>query len=154
MIRVSLYYLTPLWLVLLLLLPEVYARRPGAPGGLERSLLARFHLTVLGVLVAGALAGILGYLKFRWLIPAFFLVPVYAFSRLPPDPPDAGRLRRYSLVLLAAGSWDPAAISAGYRAVLALQDEMDQGRQRRLVHLGFPADEAADISALHTRNFM
>jgi hypothetical protein len=59
-----------------------------------------------------------------------------------------------SLVLLAAGSWEPAAIAAGYRAVLALQDEMDQGRQRRLVHLGFPASEAADISALHTKNFM
>ncbi|ORA37269.1 diiron oxygenase [Mycobacterium aquaticum] len=59
-----------------------------------------------------------------------------------------------SLVLLAAGSWEPDAIAAGYRAVLTLQDEMDQGRQRRLVHLGFPADEAADISALHTRNFM
>jgi 4-amino-4-deoxy-L-arabinose transferase-like glycosyltransferase len=101
-IRVSLYYLTPLWLVLLFLLPEVYARRPGAPEGLGRPLLARFHLTVLGVLVAGTLAGSLGYLKFRWLIPAFFLVPVYAFSRLPPDPPDARRLRRYSLVLLAA----------------------------------------------------
>jgi hypothetical protein len=27
------------------------------------------------------------------------------------------------------------------------------GRQRRLIHLGFPADEAADISALHTKNF-
>lgn len=59
-----------------------------------------------------------------------------------------------SLVLLAAGSWEPSAIAAGYRAVLQLQDEMDQGRQRRLIHLGFPADEAADISALHTRNFM
>lgn len=59
-----------------------------------------------------------------------------------------------SLVLLAAGGWEPSAIAAGYRAVMTLQDEMDQGRQRRLIHLGFPADEAADISALHTRNFM
>ena len=59
-----------------------------------------------------------------------------------------------SLVLLAAGGWDPTAIARGYRAVLRLQDDMDQGRQRRLIHLGFPADEAADISALHTRNFM
>ncbi|WP_196807847.1 hypothetical protein [Mycobacterium sp. 141] len=59
-----------------------------------------------------------------------------------------------SVVLLASGSWEPAAIAAGYRAVLTLQAEMDEGRQRRLVHLGFPADEAADISALHTRNFM
>jgi TusA-related sulfurtransferase len=59
-----------------------------------------------------------------------------------------------SLVLLAAGGWEPGAIADGYRAVQTLQDEMDQGRQRRLIHLGFPADEAADISALHTKNFM
>jgi hypothetical protein len=37
---------------------------------------------------------------------------------------------------------------------MKLQSEMDDGRQRRLVHLGFPGDEAADLSALHTRNFM
>ena len=59
-----------------------------------------------------------------------------------------------SLVVLAAGSWDPEAIAAGHRAVRALEAAMDEGRQRRLVHLGFPADEAAELSALHTRNFM
>jgi hypothetical protein len=31
---------------------------------------------------------------------------------------------------------------------------MDEGRQRRLAFIGFPGDEAAAISALHTRNFM
>jgi hypothetical protein len=31
---------------------------------------------------------------------------------------------------------------------------MDQGRRRRLERLGFPADEAEALSALHTRNFM
>jgi hypothetical protein len=31
---------------------------------------------------------------------------------------------------------------------------MHEGRQRRLVRLGFPPDEAAALSALHTRNFM
>ena len=35
-----------------------------------------------------------------------------------------------------------------------LQAEMDEGRQRRLVRLGFPPAEAAALSALHTRNFM
>jgi TusA-related sulfurtransferase len=59
-----------------------------------------------------------------------------------------------SLVILAAGARTPEAIAKGYAAVLKLQAEMDDGRQRRLVHLGFPADEAADLSALHTRNFM
>jgi TusA-related sulfurtransferase len=59
-----------------------------------------------------------------------------------------------ALVVLAAGQWTPQAVGKGYDAVLKLQSEMDDGRQRRLVHLGFPSDEAADLSALHTRNFM
>jgi TusA-related sulfurtransferase len=59
-----------------------------------------------------------------------------------------------SLVILAAGEWTPRAIGKGYDAVMTLQSEMDDGRRRRLVHLGFPGDEAADLSALHTRNFM
>ncbi|SEU34485.1 sulfurtransferase TusA family protein [Nonomuraea wenchangensis] len=59
-----------------------------------------------------------------------------------------------ALVLLAAGEWSPSGIRRGYAAVQELQEEMDQGRQHRLVRLGFPADEAAELSALHTRNFM
>jgi hypothetical protein len=59
-----------------------------------------------------------------------------------------------ALVLLASGSWQPAAIARGYAAVMELQHGMDEGRQRRLVRLGFPPDEARALSALHTRNFM
>ncbi|MGI5213203.1 ferritin-like domain-containing protein [Plantactinospora sp. CA-290183] len=59
-----------------------------------------------------------------------------------------------ALVVLAAGSWAPTAIERGWREVLRLQETMDSGRRRRLEYLGFPADEAAALSALHTRNFM
>jgi hypothetical protein len=59
-----------------------------------------------------------------------------------------------SLVLIAAGSWEPSAIRSGWEAVQQLQRDMDEGRRRRLAHIGFPADEAAELSALHTRNFM
>ncbi len=59
-----------------------------------------------------------------------------------------------ALVVLAAGSWEPAALADGYRRVQQLQADMDEGRQRRLVRLGFPPAEAATLSALHTRNFM
>jgi hypothetical protein len=59
-----------------------------------------------------------------------------------------------ALVLLAAGSWAPDAIAAGYDAVLALIAEMDAGRRARLRKLGFDEAEAAALSALHTRNFM
>jgi hypothetical protein len=59
-----------------------------------------------------------------------------------------------ALVLLAAGSSTPEAIGAGWDRVQRLQTDMDEGRRRRLVRLGFPPGEAADLSALHTRNFM
>ena len=59
-----------------------------------------------------------------------------------------------ALVLLAAGSWEPAAIGRGWQAVHELQRQMDEGRRRRLAVIGFPDDEAAELSALHTRNFM
>ena len=59
-----------------------------------------------------------------------------------------------ALALLAAGSWEPAAVAAGFARVQALQAEMGDGRRRRLVRLGFPPDEAAELSSLHTRNFM
>jgi hypothetical protein len=59
-----------------------------------------------------------------------------------------------SLVVLAAGSWAPEAIAAGWTRVQGLQAEMDEGRRRRLVRLGFTDAQAAELSRLHTRNFM
>lgn len=59
-----------------------------------------------------------------------------------------------ALILLAAGDWTPAAIARGFSSVQRLQEEMDADRRARLIKLGFPPDEAAALSALHTRNFM
>ncbi|HKT81355.1 MAG TPA: hypothetical protein VJP86_14110 [Vicinamibacterales bacterium] len=59
-----------------------------------------------------------------------------------------------ALVLMSAGSWEHAALRQGYRRVLHLTREMDEGRRKRLIRLGFDELEAAELSALHTRNFM
>jgi hypothetical protein len=59
-----------------------------------------------------------------------------------------------ALVVLAAGSWEPAAIASGYERVAKLQSDMDRARQQRLQKLGFEPEAAEAISALHTRNFM
>lgn len=59
-----------------------------------------------------------------------------------------------ALTLLAAGSFEPAAIRRGHRAVSQLQQEMDGARRQRLERLGFSTGEAETLSALHTRNFM
>jgi len=59
-----------------------------------------------------------------------------------------------ALVLLGAGSYEPAAIARGWDAVVRLTTEMDAGRRRRLLRLGFTDVEAEELSSLHTRNFM
>jgi len=59
-----------------------------------------------------------------------------------------------SLILFAAGSWQPEALRAGWEKVQALIADMDQGRIRRLRRIGFDEQRARSLSALHTRNFM
>lgn len=59
-----------------------------------------------------------------------------------------------ALVVLAAGERSPRGIAAGARAVAELQAQMDAGRRTRLRQLGFAGEDAAALSALHTRNFM
>lgn len=109
--RVALYYSAPLGVVLLVLFPGVYAVRLPSPGQApaEGRLLERFFLCVLALLVAAALGRALTYLKFRWMLPAFFLLPLYAFSRLARAGGDERRLRRLAGVLVAA----EAAVVAG-----------------------------------------
>jgi hypothetical protein len=59
-----------------------------------------------------------------------------------------------ALLLIAAGSWAPEALANGHRQVVQLIRDMDEGRRRRLVRLGFTEHDAETLSALHTRNFM
>jgi hypothetical protein len=59
-----------------------------------------------------------------------------------------------ALLLLAAGSLEPAALRRGHAAVVELVRDMDEGRRARLARLGFGAADAARLSSLHTRNFM
>jgi len=59
-----------------------------------------------------------------------------------------------ALVLLAAGRWEPEALASAWDAVQELERAMDEGRRKRLARLGFGGEEAAALSALHTRNFM
>lgn len=59
-----------------------------------------------------------------------------------------------ALILLAAGSWEGKALRRGSQLVSKLLSDMDEGRQRQLKKLGYTDDQAAELSSLHTRNFM
>ena len=59
-----------------------------------------------------------------------------------------------AMVLIAAGSWRHVGLREGSRRVTQLLQVMDAGRRRQLTRLGFPEEQAAALSGLHTRNFM
>lgn len=59
-----------------------------------------------------------------------------------------------ALLLIASGSWAPSDLRRGHENVMGLLQEMDELRQKRMVHIGFDAVEAQELSALHTRNLM
>lgn len=59
-----------------------------------------------------------------------------------------------ALVLMAAGSWEPASLRQGQSAVASLLEDMHANRKKRLIQLGFDHTEAEDLSSLHTRNLM
>jgi hypothetical protein len=59
-----------------------------------------------------------------------------------------------ALVLIAAGSWAPRDLAGAHDAVAGLLEEMNSGRKKRLMRLGFDEDEAQELASLHTRNFM
>ena len=92
--RITLYYLGPLALTFAVVFPGFLGRRPrpapvsAAPVGTDDPaeaggrLLGRFLAAVFLVLVGGALTGQLTYLKFRWLLPALGLAPLYAWWRV------------------------------------------------------------------------
>ncbi len=59
-----------------------------------------------------------------------------------------------ALMLMAAGSWELENLREGSRLVSQLLLDMDAGRRRHLLRLGFDGEQAAALSGLHTRNFM
>ena len=59
-----------------------------------------------------------------------------------------------ALVVLAGGGISIGQIRGGSRRLLQLQHEMHASRQERLQSLGFSREEASQLSAYHTRNFM
>ncbi|MCC6535917.1 MAG: ferritin-like domain-containing protein [Bryobacterales bacterium] len=59
-----------------------------------------------------------------------------------------------ALLLLAAGSWEHAALRTGHERVTKLVTDMHEGRRLRLERLGFSEARAAELAGLHTRNFM
>lgn len=134
--RIAAYYLALPGAALALCFPAVFRRLPpraeGPPGG---RLLGR-HLAVVLLLLAGAaLAGVLGLLKYRWLIPGFLLAPLYAFWRLERQGRSGSRIRAFVILLALA--------EVGVTAGLALR-VLAPGLFPRPYRMNEPYDAIAD----------
>ena len=101
--RLAASYLVPVGLVLAACFPAIYRRLPpgagGSPGG---RLLGWLLAWMLALLTLAALVGGLGFLKARWLIPAFFLVPLYGLWRLERHGVPEKRLAAFAVILVLA----------------------------------------------------
>jgi len=101
--RIAALYLLPAGAALAACFPGIHRRlSPDAtrdsPGG---RLLGRLLAWMLVILLAAALAGGLGFLKARWLIPAFFLAPLYGLWRVERQGGPGGRLAVFAILLVA-----------------------------------------------------
>ena len=100
--RMATYYLAPVGVALAACFPVVFRRLPGSgarsPGG---RLVGWLILWMVILLTAAALAGSLAFLKTRWLIPVFFLAPVYGLWRVDQHGTPR-RLATFALVLAVA----------------------------------------------------
>jgi 4-amino-4-deoxy-L-arabinose transferase-like glycosyltransferase len=102
-VRITAYYLAPIGVVLAVCFPSVYRRLPrGTAGPAGGRLLGWLLIWVLVLLIGTALVGGLSFLKFRWLIPGFFLAPLYGLWRLERQGIPGNRLAALAGLLLVA----------------------------------------------------
>jgi 4-amino-4-deoxy-L-arabinose transferase-like glycosyltransferase len=101
--RFLLSYVVPIALAIGACFPGAYRRRPAgndrAAGG---RLIGWLLVWMLVLLTGAALAGGLSFLKARWLIPAFFLVPLYGLWRVDRQGGSDRRLAAFAVILILA----------------------------------------------------
>jgi hypothetical protein len=101
--RVATYYLAPVGIALAACFPSAYRRLPtGDAGPAGGRLLGWLLLWMLALLTTAALAGGLGFLKARWLIPAFFLAPLYGLWRFERHGVPSARMTAFAVLLALA----------------------------------------------------
>ena len=101
--RIAAFYLAPVGVALAACFPAIYRRQPPGTGGHPGGRLVAWHLAWMLVLLTGAaLIGGFSFLKARWLIPAFFLAPVYGLWRLERHGTPVKRLGAFAAVLILA----------------------------------------------------
>jgi 4-amino-4-deoxy-L-arabinose transferase-like glycosyltransferase len=80
----SFLFLTPMWLICLLVFPAGFGRNQNPETGFHQQFIKRYILTLFLILLATILVFKVTYVKDRWLQPLLFAAPIFFFSRLDP----------------------------------------------------------------------
>jgi len=116
-VRVTVLYLAPAGLALGACFPGIYRRLPpearDAPNG---RLLGWLLAWVLVVLTLAAVAGGLGFLKARWLVPTFFLAPLYGLWRAERQGASSKQLAAFAILLVVVEVTAVAALTFRVRS--------------------------------------
>jgi 4-amino-4-deoxy-L-arabinose transferase-like glycosyltransferase len=107
LIWASVRFLSPLWLICVLLFPGLVIGRCSGAGSCRwyRRTLERFFLMVFIILIAAVIVFGVTHFKDRWMQPFLFLVPLYVFTRLQGiGGLVPSRLRLFACILALFGS--------------------------------------------------
>jgi lipopolysaccharide core galacturonosyltransferase RgtB len=80
----SFLFLTPLWLVWLLIFPAGFTRNDNPEGDMQQQFIQRYLLTLFLILLVVVFFFKVTYVKDRWLQPLLFATPLFFFARLAP----------------------------------------------------------------------
>jgi 4-amino-4-deoxy-L-arabinose transferase-like glycosyltransferase len=95
-------FLTPLWLVYLLIFWEGYAPQKRLSASFGEKFIARYMLLVFVLLLLIVLLFKVSYVKDRWLQPLLFAVPLFFFSRIAPEKITTRRFTAFSVIIFIA----------------------------------------------------
>lgn len=98
----SFLFLTPTWLICLLIFPAGFARKQNQEPDFHHQFIKRYLLMLFFVLLAVVLIFKVTYVKDRWLQPLLFAAPIYFFSRLAPAQISPKRFKVFLGVIAVA----------------------------------------------------
>ncbi len=101
-VKNTLLFLTPLWLVYLVIFPQGYNTTGGRHTGFAKRFMSRYGLIFIITLLAVIALFKVSYVKDRWMQPMLFAVPLIFFSRFDVFSINRKQYRQFCIVCIAA----------------------------------------------------
>ncbi len=98
----SFLFLTPMWLICLLVFPAGFGRNQNPQSDFQHQFIKRYILLLFLILLIAILLFKVTYVKDRWLQPLLFAAPLFFFSRLEPSRLSPKQFKSFLTVIAVA----------------------------------------------------